>query len=261
MGGHFREPLGSFAARVYRIDLGGITQQNAADKGVSSLLNEFGCDREAWQDPVPDNLVMNPFFENQQLLLNPDGWILFPTEGAPSIASFDQDAVVEVDYAAARNGSGVACALRVITGKAVGTGLHLPLLHEVDISGLNESLVYELSFYARTVAGASADSPGLIHVAQTPLKWHYGDASPIPLKTLQSFEITREWKKCQMVIKNTGGTLNLLTPGPGVTYLSEPLLLVVNWGKKADNPSLIHVPQVLLQELYGEPSPISLKML
>ena len=83
MGGHFREPLGSFAARVYRIDLGGITQQNAADKGVSSLLNEFGCDREAWQDPVPDNLVMNPFFENQQLLLNPDGWILFPTEGAP----------------------------------------------------------------------------------------------------------------------------------------------------------------------------------
>lgn len=140
------EPMGPYAARVYRFDPPRIRSDADADDG---------------------NLVTNADLRAQMLLGVPDHWLLFPTAGSPP-GSMDLQAVLLADHAAARTNSNTTAALQIVLSSPLGaprvrfllleiliassrvytmvrcvfagTGVHIPL--SIDGHGLSASSTY-----------------------------------------------------------------------------------------------------------------------
>ena len=135
-GGLITEPLGSYGARVYRVESGSAsTSLGRGGGGGSSSVADGGGG---------NNLVTNAEFSAQTLVGTPDHWLLFPTIGTPA-GSMDLDAVLMADPAAARRGSNTTAALCVVLSNPLGTGIHLPL--SVDHTGLSSAKSYSLSVW------------------------------------------------------------------------------------------------------------------
>ena len=204
--GLITESLGSYEARVYRVDCATQTQAAAPKPDV-------GADSHA----IPGaNLVHNAQFTAQTLPGTPDQWLLFPTAGTPS-GSMDLQAVLLADPAAARHGSNTTIALRVVLSDPLGTGIHVPL-GSLDYVGLSSTKRYNFSFWAKTNAVTEA---GVLILARSLRTWHYGDSSPTLLESLESYVLGPAWQQYNTVISEINGTLNLLPRQAGVMWLSE----------------------------------------
>ena len=195
--GLITEPLGSYEARVYRVE-----------SPAQAASRIFAADGSA-------NLVSNANFAAQTLPGTPDKWLLFPTAGTPA-GGMDLQAVLLVDTAATRQSSNTTAALRVVLSDPLGTGIHLPL--SVDHVGLSSAKSYNLSFWAKTNAVTGA---GVLSLARSARTWHYGDSSPALLDTLDSFTLRSIWHQFSTLINGTNGTLNLLPRQAGALWLSE----------------------------------------
>eukprot|EP01051_Picozoa_sp_SAG22_P006693 SAG22_NODE_446_length_10427_cov_14.973373_2_plen_348_part_00 len=196
--GLITEPLGSYKARVYRVE-------SAAQARASRIFAAESA-----------NLVNNAHFAAQTLPGTPDKWLLFPTAGTPA-GGMDLQAVLLADTAAARHGSNTTAALRVVLSDPLGTGIHVPL--SIDHVGLSSAKSYNLSFWAKTNAVTGA---GVLSLARSARTWHYGDSSPSLLTTLDSFTLRSVWDQFSTLINGTtGSTLNLLPRQTGALWLSE----------------------------------------
>ena len=204
------EPLGSYEARVYQVQASGASDTNPSPLAAAAEL----------PSPSDTNLVTNADFAAQTLAGTPDRWLLFPTQGTPA-GGMDLNAVVMVDYAAARRGSNTTAALRVVLSNPLGTGVHLPL--SVDHTGLSSNEQYNLSFWAKTNAVVGT---GVLVLSRSPRSWHYGDSSPSLLEDVEAFVLSTTWKRYSTLLRGVNGTLNLLPREAGALWLSEPSLRV-----------------------------------
>jgi hypothetical protein len=195
--GLITEPLGSYEARVYRIESAAQTTPTWDSAGEGS------------------DLVVNAQFSKQTLPGTPDRWLLFPSVGTPS-GGMDLEAVLLADAAAARHGSNNTAALRVVISNPLGTGIHIPLA--VDSDGLSADKRYNVSFWAKVNA---VTTTGVVALARSPRAWHYGDSSPALLETIGSFMVSSRWQHYCQVLSGVVGTLNLLPREAGVLWLSE----------------------------------------
>ena len=120
--GLITEPLGSYAARVYRLESATDVAEAAASTQMSSGNNlvrtqhmrccvvcMFLVTRAESRNPCK---VWNSDFTAQTLPGTPDHWLLFPTAGTPA-GGIDPGAVVLVDPAAARAGSNATAVMLI----------------------------------------------------------------------------------------------------------------------------------------------------